>query len=298
MKRKRFNSAMLVLFISPLMCSCSLFDGNSSTETSSIGESESNTLDIPSNTDDDGQDNSNCEDFGSFPVNGQYLTSFQNADTTIFGAKEDISQNSVSEVASNLKQKNPTVNYASDDDDDDDDRVTEILDNFGYIEITSYFYEQNQETNLFEEISYSDKHSGVTLQSILTKNSVVFNEGLSANYLYLTSDILDEFKLVNLQFEESEDSNLYPFTQIYSYHEYVDQSEKQFVLQTNDFTQISSDNVGGTTCSFIQQNEIIYNKAGMAEKFQSALGIMVQSKSNTQFYGTQFRCDFNWVVKE
>ena len=225
--------------------------------------------------------------FGLFQVNGDYLTSYKTSDITLPEAKSDIG----AVTTSNVKKANYLAEEST-------STVDDILTNYSSLEGVSHCYVLNEETTEYEIVDYSTTVMSGNFKSVLDDNEFALNEGISAHFLYVDDDILDDCEQMNEDFIASGESTLAPFKNVYSYHEKVENNEKSFVLRTNSYKQISSDEAGGATCTFIQQNEILYSSNGLAQKFQSSLGISIADKNNTVEFGTNYSVDFTWNIKE
>lgn len=216
------------------------------------------------------------ETFGMFTHNGYSLTTFKNKDISFTEAEAIVAKNSVS--ASSINETMVTGLDA--------ETVSKLTTK--YSEVKIYVTHWDSTTDKSETREHIK--NGQDLTKILTANQVEISSGILIKNIFLTNEILKDLEDLNNNY----DTTNAPFKSLYSYHK--DQDD-QFVLRSNDFSEITSDITGGISAKFIQENECLYNTENLITNFQSSFGMQFETLGGTQLHGTVLEVEFVWGLK-
>lgn len=233
----------------------------------------------------------NNSTFGMFSYRGVYLTSYKNADISETQAKDMITTavNEEQELADSLNMATATeevvaVSHAA--------LVEEYLAKYKSITVTSRFWTEDEKGEIVVQ-EYTDEILGSDFKSVLENNQIAVSTGIVVPNILIYKEKIDAFEVANEAFKQQENYNVSPFKDLYTYHK----NDTNFVLRTHFFVEISSSQIGGASCSYIQENESMYFMDGRMTKFQSSLGTKLQTKMGTQCEGTIFEILITWNEK-
>lgn len=226
--------------------------------------------------------------FGKFTYRGNQLFSFKQADIDAREALGMLPVTPKSPVVSASSVDAPPILIAQ----TPDELVSKFLKAYQGVVITSKFWETNSEGVAVEKV-YSDELNGADFRVMLQRNEIGISTGIVIKNVITYPELIDSFEMTNKDFALSPNYETSPFPKIFTYH----RAATQFVLQTHNFVEISSSGSSGLSCSYLQENESLYDLEGKTEKFQSSLGMKMQTKIGTQYEGTIFSVEMQWQLK-
>lgn len=235
--------------------------------------------------------------FGYFSHDGYYLTSFKVKDIELVDARDILSKSPIAvsssgssngAAAMSLDPGNqssaPTIDEAL---------VNKYLTKYSGIKYTMTYWTTSdsgsavKESKTFEENSYD-------FQNILLANSLQMSSGIYVHNLICYQDLVEYFSSASEEFKAQDDYYLSPFLEKYTYHE---SAKSCLVMQQHTFVNISASESGGITCSYLQENETLYDDENKVTNFQSSLGMKIQNPAGTQYEGTVIEVEFEWLLK-
>ncbi len=224
--------------------------------------------------------------FGFFSVNGKTLTSYAERELSYTEAKTFISNLSIN-YRTHTSLSSPRDTTLS------TDEVNRILGSYGGLEIQYMYYNLDG-----EEKSGFFKLEGSDLATHVSSGSIPLFYGILITDIVINIDVLDYYQNKNTEFKELPNYQIFPFSNIYTYHETFD--GKSFILQVHDFTELpnSIGYASGFSSTYIKENEIVYDSSSrLIKTYQTAQGIKIQYPDGTGHYGALFRADFIWIPK-
>lgn len=230
--------------------------------------------------------------FGRFDYNGKWLYTFKDLDITfdeaislvkdsftdVFTPEAVSYAESSAEIIPSSEVSESVVNY--------------YLSQYASLTVISTFFDENENGETVEE-NVTVEIRGEDLKHALTVNEISLSTGIVIRDILCTPEGLAYYEEKNKEFHENPDHYVAPFRDIYTYHK----SNAQFVLQTHTYVAISSSQVGGMSACYIQENESIFDLERKAQKFQSSLGMSIQTKNGTKNEGIIFTVQFIWNEK-
>lgn len=231
------------------------------------------------------------ETFGMFSYRGVYLTSYKTSDITETEAKDMIPYgiNQKDSIASTLKSSAKAVNETT-----PESIVNEYLTKYKSVSVVSRFWYEDENGNIRSEDSQPDEIFGTDFKTILEKNEIQISTGIIIPNIIMYKELIDRFEEANENFKLQDDYIVSPFKDLYTYH----RNDTNFVLRSHYFVEIPASQIGGASCSFIQENESEFYYDGRMSRFQSSLGTKLQTKTGTQCEGTIFEIIITWNEKE
>lgn len=242
---------------------------------------------------DNSSDNSDSEnftriEFGKFTCGGKRLYSFKKVDIAYEEAYKLVSS------SNNIEKEDLALSG------ENTDNATEYqigspeyyAQEYAMLTVTSKFYNIG-ETGELEVQIYNVELSGTDLLNALRNNEIVISTGVVVKDLIANSANIENFEKKNIEYRNDPMSIASPFRDIYTYHRNGD----NFVLQTHNFVEIPSTEIGGMSASYIQENETIFDFEKKASKYQSSLGMKIQTKDGTIYNGIIFEVQFKWTAK-
>lgn len=226
--------------------------------------------------------------FGKFTYRGNQLLSFKQADIDAREAQAMLPVTPKSPVVSASSVDAPPILIEQ----TPDELVSRFLQAYQGVVITSKFWETNSE-GVAQEKVYSDELNGADFKVMLQRNEISISTGIVIKNIISYPNLINSFEVANENFKNSSNFETSPFPKVFTYH----RAATQFVLQTHNFVEISSSGSGGLSCSYLQENESLYDLEGKTEKFQSSLGMKMQTKIGTQYEETVFSVEIKWQLK-
>jgi|GEM_PF-3893735 len=170
------------------------------------------------------------------------------------------------------------------------DDINAVMKVYGANKITTSYYEDGSE----EKKQKVDYLQGSDLKNVVLENRFIPFNQLVANFIVIYPEVIDYMEAQNAAFKESEQYNIAPFLNIFTYHT---SEEGLLIVQIHDFAEIPSSVVGGVGCTYLQDIEIIYNEDSTIKKWQSSLGVYTATPTGTMLQGYILEIDFEWIVK-
>ena len=231
------------------------------------------------------------ETFGMFSYRGVYLTSYKTSDITETEAKDmiTIGENQTDAVLNSLSASTQNVN-----DTIPENIVNAYLTQYKSISVVSRFWYEDENGNIYSQDSQPDEIFGTDFKTVLEKNEIQISTGIIVPNVIVYKELFDEFETANENFKLQENYIVSPFKDLYTYHK----NDTNFVLRSHYFVEIPASQIGGASCSFIQENESEFYYDGRLTRFQSSLGTKLQTKTGTQCEGTIFEIIITWNEKE
>ncbi len=210
--------------------------------------------------------------FGMFTHNGYALTSFKCVDLTYSEANTIVSRNSskASSTSTGL----------------DEGEIDKLMAKYSSVTVKTKYWENDSK----DPEEKSTNVTSVDMEKIFANNEYTISTGMLVKNIFISEEVLTRYEEENAAF----DDKYAPFSYIYTYHKNEDD---RFVLQVNDYAEISAENIGGVSALFIQQNETLYDDNNMISKFQSSFGMQFQTPGGTQNQGTVLEVEFIWNLK-
>ena len=239
---------------------------------------------------DDGSQDNKANRFGQFGYNGKYLTAFTKKDITASEAKGIISTN----MNENFGDKDSSVAFTSvvyTAVEGEEETVTYMINQYAGCTITTKYYVEGNE----EQSEKIDDIRGTDFKNLLQENFFAPFSQVVARYLICYPGVIDEMEALNEEFKSSQEYEVAPFKNIFSYH--TDEAGN-FVLQIRDFSEIPSSVGGGVGCSYRQDSEILFDEENKITKWQTSLGLYTATPQGTMKQGYILEIDFDWIIKE
>ncbi|MCV2231509.1 hypothetical protein N7548_01530 [Acholeplasma manati] len=224
--------------------------------------------------------------FGYFSVNGKTLISLAENELSYESAKAFVTRISSADNEQKLLSASRDTTLSTDE-------INRILSTFGGLEIDYMYYDLSG-----DEKSGSFKLEGSDLANHVTNGSIPLFYGILITDIVINLEVLEYYQEQNTLFKTLPNYNVFPFSNIYTYHQTFD--GKSFVLQVHDFTELpnSIGYASGFSSTYLKENEVVYDgESRLITTYQTAQGIKIQYPDGTGFYGALFRADFNWIPK-
>ncbi|MFI3252346.1 MAG: hypothetical protein R3Y60_04305 [bacterium] len=232
---------------------------------------------------------SSSNQFGYFTENGYSLTSF---------VKEDITYNQAIDLVGKAPYKNVSkalnsystsdISITSDMYDSlglTTDEIKAIETVYKSVTVTTNYWHQGKQFSKVDEEYELDQILGNNKFSIV--NSIVVNN------IVITSDLLDYYQDIDLEFQAQDNYSSAPFKHKYSHHTSTD---GLLVLSISDYSTNTSVATGTNTME-IHQTEAIYNNYNLISKYQASFGFRYPTPGGTEYVGTVLELSFEWNIK-
>lgn len=227
------------------------------------------------------------EQFGLFSVGGKTLISQAETEMSYNEAKDfltKIMMNQNRGEKSLLSRRDNTL---------PSDEASRILSEYGGVEIDYTYFDING-----DEKNGTFKLDGSDFAIHVRSGQIPLFYGISITDLVANPEILDYYQLQNEEFKKLPNYEVFPFANIYTYHQTFDKSS--FVLQVHDFTELPN-SVGyasGFSSTYIKENEVVYDSTSrLITLYQTSQGIKLQYPDGTGLYGALFKAQFAWIPK-
>lgn len=226
-------------------------------------------------------DFSEKDQFGYFTHNGYALTSFK---------ENDITYNNAVDLLNSASYTSFTSLYTTSTDDTVDlgltsEQIKEIEIIYKSVTVTtSYWYNDKQ----FEKVDIEYE-----LEEILGNNKFSIVNSMVVNNIVLTSDLLNHYNQIDLDFKADIYYSKAPILDKYTYHT---DSDGNFVLAISDFSTNTA-TVSGTNTMEIHQTEAIYNHHNLITQYQASFGYQYPTPGGTENVGTVLEVSFEWNLK-
>lgn len=229
--------------------------------------------------------------FGQFSQNGYRLTSFATREISIGEAQSLLAGGSAqARSVAYLPEPAPTNEKA----------VNALIQYSNEIIVTTKFFKEGSE-EMQEEIS---DQAGTAVGNFLNANAISTGTGLTVRNLYVSTDVLKFMEEENRKFKESDGFANVPFSNLYTYHT---DDEKHLIVQMHDFVDIPASALGGgINCYYRQDTEIMYDIItaedlsscyGRIRKWQTSLGAVISTSSNSIQEGYIYQVEVEWIER-
>ncbi len=222
--------------------------------------------------------------FGQFGYYGVYLVDYAVKAITSSEAKTKIGDNNSASAAA--------VNAARDGDSDQkrtvapsEEIVNSMLARYSECTVTTTYYD-NGETTAKKK---TDVYNGTDLKNMIAQNYVIPYAQMCATNIIAFDELIDYMDNLNATIDPA-----LPFKKYYTYH--LD-SNDNFIVQSRDYSEISSSSSGGISTTFRQDTEIVYDSTFKVSKWQTSLGLNIATPTGTISQGYILEMDFEWTVK-
>lgn len=222
--------------------------------------------------------------FGIFSYNGIYLKEYATEEISVVDAKKLLNVEKVTKT-----NKTTTLGGAYNPADSSEDTLR-ILKGYASLRTSVKYYVSGKD----EEQVRTEIYSGEEFLAILEENRYIPFGQMTAKYLCMNDEILEEMEESNVKFREDISSITYPFNNPYTYHT---NSKSELIVQTHNFVELPASINGGIGSFFRQDCELLFDEEGKIKLWQSSLGLYTSTPTGTVLQGYIFRVDFDWEVK-
>jgi len=165
------------------------------------------------------------------------------------------------------------------------------------VNVRSWF---SNDRNKLEVEDFFLQVTGLTFRSTIQNNTLFLNENVRLVNL-LISDGFESWALAsNTDFRARPDYTVRPqgINDQFEFFRITLDGQNVLAVRSNAYVEIPAASlIGGSTNQFVQQIEAIYDSTGKMIRYQSSLGIVLNSARGTEFLGTNFEVDIEWLSR-